>query len=47
MGDGPHQSDSHRRGKLVREGIVEEEGPESQKTFLGVQKYTLQKVDCT
>lgn len=43
MGDSPHQSNSHCSRKLVRECILEEEDPEGQKTFLGVQKYTLQK----
>lgn len=45
MGDGPHQSNSHCSGKLVREYIFKEEGLEDQKTLLGEQKYTLQKVN--
>lgn len=41
MGDSPHQSNPHCSRKLVREHLLEEGGPEGQKTFLGVQKYSL------
>lgn len=42
MGDSPDQSNPCCSRKLVREPLLEEGGPEGQKTFLGVQKYSLQ-----
>lgn len=40
MGDSPHQSNPRCSRKLVRKYLLEEGGPEGQKTCLGVQKYS-------
>lgn len=42
MGDSPHQSNPRCSRQLVREYLLEEGGPEGQKIFLGVLKYSLQ-----